>query len=418
MSNNARMADRVEDAQRVTAEELALRTGITSDRVRELADLKVLARDDDGRFDPGDVHRVRLLRAFDEAGIPIEALIAADEAGTVSLRYYDELHAPPPELSGRTYAEFASTLGDGAQLLSRLFAAFGLAEPVASARIAAEDEALLAELVEITEAIGQPDLTLRAIRIFGEGSRRAADGALGVYGEAVARSAESIAGLPIDEVFRRQLQPWRRFARTAAPFARWLMDHHMSRAIDAYSVTSTEEILEAGGFVPTRTGPMPAVAFVDLTGFTGLTESIGDEAAAAIALRLGDLGAETVLPHRGRVVKLLGDGILLHFAEPGSAVAATLALLDALRAADLPSGHAGIASGALIVRDNDVFGRTVNLAARISDVAPDGRVYLPLALASALPPDDRWSIVPVDATVLQGIGRVDLASVIPAGDSS
>jgi class 3 adenylate cyclase len=217
------------------------------------------------------------------------------------------------------------------------------------------------------------------------------------------------------EFWDGQAEAWGRFARTAAPFARWLMEHHMSRAIDAYSVTSTEEILEAGGFVPARTGPMPAVAFVDLTGFTGLTETIGDEAAAAIALRLGDLGAETVLPHHGRVVKLLGDGILLHFAEPGSAVAATLDLLEALRAADLPTGHAGIASGALIVRDNDVFGRTVNLAARISDVAPDGRVYLPLGLANALPPDDRWSIAPADAAVLQGIGSVDLAWVVPTG---
>jgi class 3 adenylate cyclase len=399
---------------RLTVDELAIALGIPAERVADLADRGVIERDTDGRFDPGDVHRLRLLQGFADAGIPLEALEAADRAGTISLRYYDQLHAPPGELSERPYAEFAASLGQAGDLLPRLFSAFGLAEPLAGARLAIGDEELLAELVAIVEAIGQPDLTLRAIRIFGEGARRAADGALGVYGEAVARSAESVAGLPIDDVFQSVLWPWARFARTAAPFAGWLMARHMSRAIDAYSIAATEGILEAGGFVPARTGPMPAVAFVDLTAFTRLTESIGDEAAAAIALRLGDLAAERVLPHDGRVVKLLGDGVLLRFADAARAIAGTIDLLLALPAADLPTAHAGIATGTLIDRDNDVFGRTVNLAARISDAAPDGRVYLPAASAAEVPEGSRWAFEPVERATLQGIGAVDLVEVRPS----
>jgi adenylate cyclase len=409
------MADGARASNRVTAEELAFRVGVPAERVEDLADRQVLERDADGRYDPGDVHRLRLLRAFADAGVPLDALIAADRAGTISLRYYDQLHPPPAELSGRTYADFAASLGDGGALLPKLFAAFGLAEPVTDAPLGRMDEAFLAELVEIVQTIGQPDLTLRAIRIFGEGARRAADGALGVYGEAVTRSPESVAGLPIDEVFASSLWPWARFARTAAPFASWLMERHMSRAIDAYSVTSTEEILEAGGFVPARHGPMPAVAFVDLTGFTQLTESIGDEAAAAIALRLGDVAAETIRPRGGGLVKLLGDGVLLRFADPASAIGGTIDLLAALPATNLPRAHAGIATGPLIVRDNDVFGRTVNLAARISDVAPDGRIYVPTTVAAEPAAKGRWRFQAVEAAVLQGIGRVDLAEVVPDG---
>ena len=52
-------------------------------------------------------------------------------AGAISLRYYDELHASPGVLSTRTYAEFADSLGPRRGHLSRLFAAFGLAEPEA-----------------------------------------------------------------------------------------------------------------------------------------------------------------------------------------------------------------------------------------------------------------------------------------------
>ena len=399
---------------RLSAEELADRLGVAPGWISELADRGVIERDVDGRFDPGDLHRVRLLQAFADAGVPLDALEAADRAGTISLRYYDQLHPPPGDLSNRTYGTFAASLGDsGSELLSRLFGAFGLAEPTAGARLGTDDEAFLAELVGIVQAIGQPDLTLRAIRIFGEGARRAADGALGVYGEAVADSAGSLTGLPIDEIFESSLRPWARFARTAAPLARWLMDRHMSRAIDAYSVTSTEDILEAGGFVSARTGPMPAIAFVDLTGFTRLTESIGDEAAAAIALQLGEVAEATIRPLGGRVVKLLGDGVLLRFDDAARAVAGTVDLLDALVAAGLPTAHAGIANGTLIVRDNDVFGRTVNLAARISDVAPDGRIYLPAAAIADVPEDGGWVFAPVEPAILQGIGAVDLVEVMP-----
>jgi len=397
---------------RLSADELAIRVGAHVDRVEELANRGVLTPDADGRFDPGDVHRLRLLQAFADAGVPLDALQAADRAGAISLRYYDELHSPPGELSNQTYAEFAATLERGGEVLPRLFGAFGLAAPASDARLASADEVLLAELIRIIVAIGQPDLTLRAIRIFGEGARRAADGALGVYGEAVDQSAESLAGLPVDEIFQSSLWPWARFARTAAPLAGWLMDRHMSRAIDAYSVTSTEEILEAGGYVPARVGPMPAVAFVDLTGYTRLTESIGDEAAAAIALRLGDVAADTVHSQDGRVVKLLGDGVLLRFEDATRAIAGTLGLLEALPAAGLPTAHAGIATGRLIVRDNDVFGRTVNLAARISDVAPDGRVYLPAAAATEAE-QGRWEFTPIEGAVLQGVGAVELVEVTP-----
>ncbi len=179
-------------------------------------------------------------------------------------------------------------------------------------------------------------------------------------------------------------------------------------------MTESERILEEAGFVPARLDAPPAVAFVDLTAFTRLTEERGDEAAAAAALRLGELAADVVRPSDGRVVKLLGDGVLLQFDDAMAAADATLGLLGALPGAGLPSGHAGIASGPLIRRDGDVFGRTVNLAARISDVAPDGHAYAPAAIASALD-GSGFRLEPTDAAVLQGIGRVRLVDIVRAG---
>jgi class 3 adenylate cyclase len=56
-----------------------------------------------------------------------------------------------------------------------------------------------------------------------------------------------------------------------------------------------------------------------------------------------------------------------------------------------------------------IFGRTVNLAGRISDVAPSGELYVPASISGAL--SDRFVVEPVGATTLQGVGAVELARV-------
>ena len=247
--------------------------------------------------------------------------------------------------------------------------------------------------------------------MFGEGIRRAADAALGIYAEAVSRTGENLAGLPVDEAFDRVLRPWAHFARSSTDLTTWLARRHMSRAIDQYSIVESERILQESGYLAARDESPPAVAFVDLTGFTRLTQELGDETAAALALRLGDLTTEVIRPYGGRVVKLLGDGVLIRFDDRRAAVYATLDLLDTLPRAGLPTGHAGIASGSLINRDGDVFGRTVNLAARISDAAPDGRLWVTDEVSQALTgePLQRRAV----SATLQGIGEVTLIEVGP-----
>ncbi len=148
---------------------------------------------------------------------------------------------------------------------------------------------MIGDVLDTVVATGQPDLALRAVRMFGEGARRAADAALGVYGEAVGRLGYDLAGLPVDEQFDKQLRPWARFARQSISLAGWLSGRHLSRAIDEYSIVESERILQESGFVAERVDTPPAVAFVDLTGFTRLTEERGDDVAAAIAMRLGDV---------------------------------------------------------------------------------------------------------------------------------
>lgn len=389
--------------------ELAARTGVTEERIKALASQGVISPVADGRYEVGDVHRLRALTAFEAAGVPVDVLVRAQQGGEISFAYYDELHATPGPPSSRTYDDFKTALGDASRWLTPLFAAFGLAEPEAETHLDADHEGFLADLARNIDAIRHPDLALRVVRLFGEATRRASDAALTTYAEVVHREGTQSRGLPSQEEYDRVFRPWAQMARSAPRIASWLTMQHISRAIDAYSVEATEQVLEDAGYVPERPEILPAIAFADLTGFTQLAEEKGDEAAAHVALRLNELASAAVAPHGGRVIKLLGDGVLARFASLEAAVRASLDLLDALGEQGLPAGHVGVHCGPVIARDGDVYGRTVNMAARIADAAPPGALYLASELTDVLPDD--LEVEAVDGAVLQGIGEVRLSSV-------
>lgn len=70
----------------MTAETLAELAQAPAERIEKLTALGLLTRDD-GHFSAGDVHRIRLVDAFEAAGVPAEALARASERGAISLNY-------------------------------------------------------------------------------------------------------------------------------------------------------------------------------------------------------------------------------------------------------------------------------------------------------------------------------------------
>jgi class 3 adenylate cyclase len=395
--------------ERLTAAELADLVGDSRDRVEDLTTRGVLTPDDAGRYAPGEAHRIRVIDGFEAAGVPLDVLVRAQDAGIISVAYYDDLHAAPGHPSSRTYQAFQTSLGERGHLLPSMFGAFGIAEPDTTSHLSLEDEAFLEEWAALIEATGEIDLTLQILRQFGESTRRASVAALEGYAQYVERMGPEFEGVPSQDIYDRVFLPWATAARTLPALAEWLTRRHISREIDDYSIQATEQVLAATGYVPSRPGVEPAVAFLDLTGFTTLTQERGDAIAAEVALRLADLASRIATAHRGRVVKLLGDGVLSQFANVMDAVEASLQLLDRLADADLPQGHVGVTHGPIVARDGDIFGRTVNLAARISDVAPSGELYVPASIGEAL--TGQFRVESVGTTTMQGVGPIELARV-------
>jgi adenylate cyclase len=388
-------------AQHLSAEALAELAGCPPERVRALTALGLLAPTD-GRYARGDVHRIRLVDAFEAAGVPAEVLASASRGGAISLAYYDQLHQDTGDRSRRTYGRLLADLGDRAANLRRLFGAFGIAEPGPDDRLAADEERLLLTTLDALEVNRDPDLVLRSLHVFGDSARRGSEAAMSVYVEAVERAAADLAGIPPLETYRQFLEPWARVARLVPDLGSWLTTRHLSTAIDTWSVEETERMLAEAGFVPARESAPPAIAFVDLAGFTRLAEERGDRVAASVAMEFALLAGRVAEQAGGRLVKQLGDGVLLRFAGADEGVDVTLDLLDRLGPGGLPSGHAGIAAGPVIVREGDVFGRTVNLAARIADRAATGELLMPAVLALGLD-RDRLRVESAGVATLQGI---------------
>jgi adenylate cyclase len=157
-------------------------------------------------------------------------------------------------------------------------------------------------------------------------------------------------------------------------------------------VERIEHELEEAGMLG-RAGRVPAMLFLDLVGYTRLTEERGDAAAAALAETLAVLVSRSAREHGGVPVKWLGDGVMVNFPDPAGAVQSALDLVDQLPAAGLPPAHAGVAAGPVVVQGGDYFGRTVNLAARIATQASAGQVLVSDTVPAARPQGVRFAEV-------------------------
>ncbi len=147
-------------------------------------------------------------------------------------------------------------------------------------------------------------------------------------------------------------------------------------AIQALS-GAAEEVSEGANLgLPTSL----TVVFTDLEGFTEWTAREGDEAASRL-LAAHHAAARPIIAGRGgRLVKRLGDGLLLTFPQPEAAVLAGLELRDAqpepLRL------RAGLHCGSVVVSRDDVIGHVVNLAARVAEAAEGSEVLATSAVTA------------------------------------
>jgi adenylate cyclase len=366
-----------------------------------LVDLAILTPDQEDRFSEGDVRRIGVVHRLEAAGIPLDLLAEGLDSGDLTLDFIDDpAYGVFASFTDETFRAVSERTGLPLSLLAAVREATGAAPPVPEDRVR-EDEMQIVPLLAFQVAHGfRPVALERNLRVTGDALRRIAEtggdtwrsevldplfashSTAAEIGAATAEVSEGMAEL--DEqallaIYRaQQKHVW------------------MANIIGGF-----ETMLATKGRRVKVDHP-PAMCFLDITGYTRLTQERGDAAAADLATTLARLVERTSVQHGGRPVKWLGDGVMFHFKEPGPGVEAALEMVAGVDQAGLPPAHVGLHAGPVVFQEGDYYGQTVNVASRIAEYARAGEVLVSQEV--------------VDASngagvVFRGIGPVELKGV-------
>lgn len=303
--------------------------------------------------------RAELLDALHADGVPLDELRVAAAEDRLALMPLERAIAGRPRY---TAEEVAERSGFDRDLLLAYRRAYGLAVPapdeVAYSEEDLEDVRRGATLLEAGMPAG--DL-LEAERVLGMGIARYAEAFRTTFAEAFLQPGDSEA-----DVARRYTAAADLMRPLAGPHLAQVFLLHL-RELMRSDVISAEE--RRAGRLAGRS--VTAVAFVDIVGFTELGESVGHEALGGVAGRLGSLTQATIA-RPVRLIKTIGDAVMLIAPEPRPLVEGALDLVEAAGREGLPALRAGVAHGPAVNRWGDWYGSTVNLASRLTTRArPD-----------------------------------------------
>jgi adenylate cyclase len=324
-----------------------------------------------GLYDPIDEHaalRLELLRYLVDLGASADDLIV----------YRDTLPGLASALAIRggpllTVEEVGQRSGLAVEDVGRLVRAAGFPDPQPGARVLTEGLAAIAASASAVADVFGEEAQYQLLRVMGLAMARVADAVVSAFlvnVEPAARREDPVGlGGARANVEAASLLP------LMAPALDLLFRQHL--------LAAQRTVLADADLVGYETQRL-VVGFVDLVGSTELGEQLSLPDLGAVLSTFEQLAADTVTAGGGRIVKLIGDEIL--YTSPDAGLACTVAL-DLSEACDahplIPSVRGGLASGKVMMRDGDVFGPVVNLAARAVKAAQPGEVLVTADLADA-----------------------------------
>lgn len=347
--------------------------------------------DPNGRdsFDERDLARLLEIRRFEADGYGPEELAKAIRARELRPFLVEHLYPDTPQLSIEQAAERADIDPDQIRALRT---ALGLTADTLDER---DLQAL--ETFKVMSAVGLPwEAVLEGARVYGDTLRRLAETEVRLVHvhihERLAASGVS------DEEISRQIGA---LTDAVVPLldglVQWVHHQHLLQAEieDAYLHLPTDAAHEQGTVETT-------IVFLDLASFTELTQTKGDRAAMEILARLEAAVRPVALDHDGKLVKQIGDGLMLAFRRPNGAGAFARTVVEGSRSdPEIPLLHVGIHTGRAIYSAGDYIGSTVNTAARVTGASSAGEILMTEDVAKQLDADEVAE--PVGVRMLRGV---------------
>jgi adenylate cyclase len=382
-------------------QEVARRAGVDPGYVDRLVELGILRVPEDDAFSRGDVLTARWVHGLEAAGVPLHGMATAVRDGTLSFSYleagaFDRF----AEVSDTTFRQLSDRTGISMDLLKVVREAVGFAEPNPDDPVR-EDELSVLPVIELLVSSGvRPVVIQRWLRLCSDSLRRVAETETDWWRTDVERPLLE-EGMSTAQMLEAQADLGSRLNPAMEQVLVTIYRGQQEHAWSQSALADVEEALERAGLLDRLHRP-PAVSFLDLTGYTRLTEERGDEAAAELAETLASLVRRRSQEHGGQPVKWLGDGVMFYFADPGESVLAALEMVDGVATEALPPARVGIDAGPVIFQEGDYYGRTVNVAARIAEYARPGEVLVSQEVVDA---------AGGTAVSFTGIGAVELKGV-------
>jgi adenylate cyclase len=392
----------------LSRQEVAARAGVGVDYLERLVAAGMLTPDADDRLPIGAVRRAGLMWSLEEGGLPLEGIAAAIRSGELSLDFvdtptYDRFAA----LSNETFEQASARTGVPLPLLMLIRDANGSA-PAHAGDLIRDDEQEVIPFIEAQVKLGFKPVSIERL--------------LRVNGDSLRRIAESEADWWRSEVTTPNLEAGKRGAEVSEMEGTEELNILSERAFLAMyhaqqTKTWTSNIISGFEYVLTKAGlhsrleQAPAVCFLDITGYTRLTQERGDQAAAELASQLSRLVQRTSLEYGGRPIKWLGDGVMFFFKDPGPGVVAALEMVAGVVDAGLPPAHVGLHAGPVLFQEGDYYGQTVNVASRIAEYARPGEVLVSQEVvdASQAAQASFTDIGPVELKGVSGVMRLHAA---------
>jgi class 3 adenylate cyclase len=306
---------------------------------------------------PEDTETVAALLAL---GVSPGAMRRAVARGRLADAIFDAVLDPERQQRTVTPADIEARGGLSTDEFTLVIQSAGLSPPARDEPFLTEDEAHAFVEVGRLRDVWPPELGLQVSRVAGRALARIAQTQVQLFRHHVEPrlrrdSGDAVSALPdVQWAFERLLP-------LVAPYLLALHRRLFERELAEAAVRAAEA--RAGG-TQLPGAVEVAILFCDLKDFTAYAQSEGDEAAVAAIeqfsrIVIAECGGD------GRVVKGLGDGYMLAFADACDAVATGWRVIERRRKESGPGVHASVHHGVAVARDGDYFGTVVNVAARL-----------------------------------------------------
>ena len=225
--------------------EIAERSGCPVERIEELVGLGILVtHDEDGPFSAKDVHRVRLMQAFEDAGIDLDLIARGVASGKLSYENLG-LYLPEPAALSQTGEELAAEVRRSPELIARLLREFGVVQPEPDGRLREDEVATLRELLQVW-AVADDDELARLARVYGQNILKVVASDLELAGATIfARLRQE--GYTDEEMREVAGAAGLRLMNLGEQLMLWLRGRHLEHEILAVTVQTTEDYLQELG---------------------------------------------------------------------------------------------------------------------------------------------------------------------------